>query len=52
MSEKIQLEFDMDTLQMLQRAQVFHNNFVGDKAAFVADFSSWYHNEVWLEGVV
>jgi hypothetical protein len=38
MSDQLERDFTMDDLQMLQRAQVFHNNFVTDKAAFVADF--------------
>jgi hypothetical protein len=36
--DKLLYEFNMDTLQMLQRAQVFHNAFVIDQADFVADF--------------
>lgn len=58
MPEPIERDYTLDDLQMLQRAQVFHNNFVVDKAAFVADFPnggglvSAYSDEVWIEGVV
>jgi hypothetical protein len=38
MSDQLERDFTMDDLQMLQRAQVFHNNFVADQATFVADF--------------
>jgi hypothetical protein len=38
MADPIERDYSMDDLQMLQRAQVFHNSFVTDKAAFVADF--------------
>lgn len=38
MSEQIEREYDMDDLAMLERAQVFHDNFVADQATFVADF--------------
>ncbi|GAB5466146.1 MAG: hypothetical protein Kapaf2KO_15820 [Candidatus Kapaibacteriales bacterium] len=38
MPGQIERDYTIDDLQMLQRAQVFHNNFVADQAAFVADF--------------
>jgi hypothetical protein len=38
MAEEIIREYDMDDLLMLQRAQVFHDNFITDQATFVADF--------------
>lgn len=38
MADPIEREYSLEDLQMLQRAQVFHNNFIVDKAAFVADF--------------
>lgn len=38
MSESVEREYDIEDLLMLERAQVFHDNFVDDKAAFTADF--------------
>ena len=38
MPEQVERDYNMDDLDMLQRAQVFHNAFVGDQATFVADF--------------
>lgn len=34
----VERAYDMDDLQMLQRAQVFHDGFIDDKAAFEAAF--------------
>jgi hypothetical protein len=38
MAESIQRDFTMDDLLMLERAQVFHNGFINDKALFEADY--------------
>lgn len=38
MPEMIERNFDMEDIAMLERAQVFHNSFVIDDAAFIAAF--------------
>jgi hypothetical protein len=38
MADQIEREYDIEDLLMLQQSQVFHDAFVNDQAAFVADF--------------